>query len=275
MRAADFPYFDGPFLALAHRGGATYPANLHRENSVHAFTEAAGLGYHHLETDVHATADGVLLAFHDAILDRVTDRSGVIAELSYAEVRQARIHGIDPIPTLAELFTTFPGARFNIDAKSDTSVNLLTDTIAEHDAYDRVCVSSFGVARLHRLRRRLRQRLGQRLGRPVACAASSYGVAVNRFLPWFTWALNTPAPVLQIPVHTRVLGRDSRILTPALLRAAHRAGKQVHIWTVDDSELMERLIDAGVDGIFTDRIDTLKTVLTQRGLWAECEPEGP
>ena len=65
MRAHDFPYFDQPFAALAHRGGATYPANLARENTLHAFTEAVAMGYRYLETDVHATADGVLIAFHD------------------------------------------------------------------------------------------------------------------------------------------------------------------------------------------------------------------
>ena len=57
-------------------------------------------------------------------------------------------------------------------------------------------------------------------------------------------------------------------LSPGLLQAAHRSGKQVHVWTVDDAETMNRLIDVGVDGIFTDRIDTLKDVLQQRGLWA-------
>lgn len=259
MRAADYAYFDAPFLAFAHRGGASYPPNQHRENSRHAFSEAVALGYSYLETDVHATADGVLMAFHDAVLDRVTDSTGRIADLSHAEVLQARIHGIDPIPTLAELFTAFPQARFNIDAKSDTSVALLADTIAEHGAADRVCVSSFGIGRLHRLRRRL--------GRSVPSAASSAGVAVNRFLPWVTRALNSPAAVLQIPVDSVILGRTVAIATPALIAAAHRAGKHVHIWTVDDSELMERLIDAGVDGIFTDRVDTLKSVLSQRGLW--------
>jgi glycerophosphoryl diester phosphodiesterase len=64
-------------------------------------------------------------------------------------------------------------------------------------------------------------------------------------------------------------GRQLTVLTPALLEAAHRAGKKVQIWTVDDSETMERLIDTGVDGIFTDRIDTLKDVLIRRGLWTE------
>jgi len=259
MKAADFPYFDRPFLAFAHRGGASYGPNLHRENSLHAFTEAVALGYHYLETDVHATADGTLLAFHDAVLDRVTDRTGRIGELTWAEVSRARIHGIDPIPTLAELFTAFPEVRFNIDAKSDAAVDLLADTIDAYGAHQRVCVSSFGVRRLHRLRRRL--------GRPVASGASALGIAANRFLPWLTWAINTPAAALQMPVRSVILGRDTLILTPNLVKAVHRAGKQVHIWTVDDSELIERLIDVGVDGIFTDRIDSLKTVLSERGLW--------
>ena len=259
MKAAEYAYFDVPFAALAHRGGATYPPNLHRENSMHAFRQAVQLGYRYLETDVHSTADGELLAFHDAVLDRVTDRNGAIRRLPYAEVARARIHGIDPIPRLTDLLAEFPDARFNIDAKADTAVDRLVDVIAEHEAYDRICISSFGITRLHRLRRRL--------GRRVASAASSAGVAANRFLPWLTWALNSPAPVLQIPISLPFHGREVTALTPALLKAAHQAGKKVHIWTVDDSEVMERLIDLGVDGIFADRIDILKDVLIRRGRW--------
>jgi glycerophosphoryl diester phosphodiesterase len=261
MRAADYAFFDVPFTAFAHRGGATYEPNRHRENSLHAFKEAVALGYRYLETDVHATRDGVLLAFHDRVLDRVTDRAGAIAEMTYPQIADARIHGLDPIPQLSELLVEFPDARFNVDVKSAAAVTLLVATIEEHEAHDRVCVASFGIRRLYELRRRL--------GWRVPSAASAFGVAANRFLPWVTWALNTPAPVLQIPLSVHVLGRRLIVLTPALVEAAHRAGKKVQIWTVDDSETMERLIDAGVDGIFTDRVDTLKDVLTQRGLWAE------
>jgi len=57
------------------------------------------------------------------------------------------------------------------------------------------------------------------------------------------------------------------VLTDRLIRTVHRHGKQVHIWTIDDQATMERLIDAGVDGIFTDRPDTLKSVLQRRGRW--------
>jgi glycerophosphoryl diester phosphodiesterase len=260
VRAADsYPFFDAGFIPYAHRGGARYPPNLHRENTMHAFRQAVELGYRYLETDVHPTRDGVLMAFHDARLDRVSDARGPIADRTYAELREIRIGGLDPIPTLAELLTTFPDARFNIDAKADRSVDLLADLIAEHKAYDRVCVSSFGIARLHRLRRRV--------GSRVPSAATVAGVAVNRYAPWLTRALNTPAAALQLPEFQVVAGRRLRVLTPELLRTAHRAGKQVHVWTVDRAEDIERLIDLGVDGIFTDRIDTLKAVLQQRGLW--------
>ena len=261
MRAADYAFFDVPFTAFAHRGGATYEPNLYRENSLHAFKEAVALGYRYLETDVHATRDGVLLAFHDRVLDRVTDRTGAIAQLTYAEIAEARIHGMDPIPRLSELLAEFPDARFNVDVKSPPAVALLAAMIAEYEAYDRVCVASFGIRRLYELRRIL--------GWRVPSAASAMGIAANRFVPWMTWALNTPAPVLQVPISLDMLGRQLHVLTPALVETAHRAGKKVHIWTVDDSEIMGRLIDAGVDGIFTDRIDTLKDVLMHRGLWAE------
>ena len=79
--------------------------------------------------------------------------------------------------------------------------------------------------------------------------------------------LNTPAPALQLPLSHPVLGRELLIATPALIEAVHRASKKVHVWTIDDSETMARLVDAGVDGIFTDRIDLLKDVLLERGLW--------
>jgi glycerophosphoryl diester phosphodiesterase len=260
MRAADYDFFQPSFLPFAHRGGALYAPNLHRENTRHAFEQAAALGYRYFETDVHATADGVLLAFHDDRLDRVTDRTGMVATLPWSEVGRARIHGRDPIPRLSELLTAFPTGRFNIDAKSDGAVDLLADAIDEHEAWDRVCVSSFGVGRLHRLRRRL--------GRRVASSASAVGVAANRFLPWLTWVLNTSAPALQIPVRHLLGPREVTLLTPALVRAVHRAGKQVHVWTVDDAPLIEWLLDQEVDGIFTDRVDTLKSVLSARGRWA-------
>ena len=52
-------------------------------------------------------------------------------------------------------------------------------------------------------------------------------------------------------------------------RRAHATGKHVHVWTLDDPEEMRALLDRDVDGLFTDRTDLLKDVLTERGLWRE------
>jgi glycerophosphoryl diester phosphodiesterase len=248
-----YPYLDheGP-IAMAHRGGALHPDNIGYENSMHAFEQAVGLGYQYLETDLHATSDGVVIAFHDNRLDRVTDRPGVISELPWSEVQKARINGHEPIPLLSEVLEQFPQARLNLDIKADNGVLPAAKVIQELNAIDRVCVSSFSQARVWRIRRELGERL-----------ATGFGwqeIARLRFAPF---RLNSPGACLQIPEY---YGR-MRVLTPGLLRRAHALGKQVHVWTVDDLSTMHRLLDAGVDGLITDRTDLLRDVLIERGQW--------
>ena len=79
--------------------------------------------------------------------------------------------------------------------------------------------------------------------------------------------LRTPADVFQIPTSTTMRGRELRLVTRKLVDVAHRHGKQVHVWTIDEAEEMDQLLDLGVDGLVTDRIDTLKDVLTRRNQW--------
>ena len=129
---------EGP-IPFAHRGGAADGL----ENSLAAFGRAVDLGFRYLETDVHATADGVLLAFHDDVLDRVTDRTGVIGQLPWSEVGAARVDGKEPIPLLRELLDAWPDLRVNIDPKHDNAVEPLIDLLGRTDAVDRVCVGSF------------------------------------------------------------------------------------------------------------------------------------
>ena len=75
-----------------------------------------------------------------------------------------------------------------------------------------------------------------------------------------------PAGVVaaQVPVRQGPL----RVVDAAFLRLAHAAGLQVHVWTIDDPTEMNDLLDLGVDGIMTDRIEVLREVYTARGLWA-------
>ena len=94
-----------------------------------AFAAAVDLGYRYVETDVHATRDGVPVAFHDATLDRVTDGSGAIADLSWDQVRRARIAGVEPVPSLADLLGTWPDLRVNIDLKAASAIGPTTEVI--------------------------------------------------------------------------------------------------------------------------------------------------
>ena len=260
MRASEFAYFDTPTpIGLAHRGGAKVEANLRLENTLAAFRHAVGLGYRYLETDVHATSDGQLLAFHDHVLDRVTDARGAIARLPYATVQTARVNGTEPIPLLSDLLEEFPDVRINIDVKSVGAIEPLAAVIRAHAAVDRVCVGSFSRSRLRAVRRLL--------GPAVATAAGPSEVGVLRFAPSFlTEWIRSPAPVLQIPTGHVVGGRRLDLVTPGLVERLHAMGKHVHVWTIDDAAEMHRLFDLGVDGIVSDRIDTLAEVLAERGV---------
>jgi glycerophosphoryl diester phosphodiesterase len=248
-----YPYLDhdGP-IAMAHRGGAYHPDNLGYENSMRAFEQAVGLGYQYLETDLHATSDGVVVAFHDGRLDRVTDRTGIISQLPWSEVKQAKINGREPIPLLTEVLEHFPTTRLNLDIKADNGVLPAASVLRDANAIDRVCVSSFSQARVQRIRAELGDRLATGFGQNE--------IARLRFSPL---RFNSPGACLQIPEY---FGRI-KVLTPALLRRAHALGKQVHVWTVDDPADMHRLLDAGVDGLITDRTDLLREVLLERGQW--------
>lgn len=244
---------------MAHRGGALLAANVGRENTLRAFTNAVELGYRYLETDVHVTADGVLIAFHDEDLDRVTDSTGAIADLPWAQVRQARVGGSEPIPRLDDLLEAFPDQRFNIDIKAPGAVDPLVAAIQSHGAQDRVCVGSFDGARLRRFRRLA--------GSGVATSSTTRGVVWTRFVPFVPRLLSATGLALQIPVDHVLAGRRVRLVTSGLIATAQAAGRQVHVWTVDDPVQMHELIDLGVDGLISDRIDVLRSVCVERGLW--------
>ncbi|PVG84067.1 glycerophosphodiester phosphodiesterase [Nocardioides gansuensis] len=247
-------------LAFAHRGGAYHPEIEGLENTVAAFRHAVDLGYRYLETDVHVTSDGELLAFHDAVLDRVTDHTGSLATTTYAEVQRALIGGRERVPTLAELFDSFPHVRFNIDIKAAPAVPVLARFIQEREAWDRVLVGSFDGHSLEAFRRLTDGR--------VATSAHLLEVLAFLLLPSARLArlVTRGRPVaLQIPHrHRRVTVASRRVV-----RRAHAAGLQVHVWTVDDPGEMEALLDRGVDGLFTDRTDILRDVLRSRGQWEE------
>ncbi len=242
-------------MAFAHRGGTSaYP-----ENTMPAFQHAVDLGYQFIETDVHATRDGVLLAFHDEELDRVTDKTGRIAELDYAEVAKARIDGKEPIPLFADLLAAWPDVRINIDPKLDNAAEPLVNVLKQANVLHRVCVTSFSGRRTKWIREELGSNLCTGLG-PLGALRLRLS---SLFRPLGGSWEGTVEGCAQIPVRQNGL----RVVDQELIDRAHELDLQVHVWTIDDREEMNRLIDLGVDGLMTDQPETLKSVLEGRKKW--------
>lgn len=252
-------------IASAHRGGAGEAP----ENTLEAFEIAVALGYRYLETDAHLTRDGVLVAFHDDRLDRVTDRTGAIAELGIVEVESAdagyafspdgggsfpfRGHGIR-VPRLEEILVRWPEVRINIDPKSDPCVEPLVALLDRLGAWSRGCIGSFSDRRLRRIRG---------LSRGAACTSMGpRSVALGRLAATFGTMARLGADCLQVPMRQGPFP----IVTERFVQAAHRVGLPVHVWTINDEATMDELLDLGVDAIMSDRLRLLKDVFARRGL---------
>jgi glycerophosphoryl diester phosphodiesterase len=250
-----FAYLDrGTPIAFAHRGGAARGD----ENSLAAFGRAVGAGYQYLETDVHATADGVCVVFHDQTLDRMLGRPGRVQDVTFRELRAERIGGESVVPTLAEVLEEHPDVRFNVDLKSDATVDPAIETIWRAGARDRVLLASFDDRRIKWARKLCGPRQATSLGvREVAALklGSVHGRALAGFVPGVAAA--------QVPLRYKGV----KIVDRRFVNYAHKLGMQVHVWTVDDPAQMRELLDLGVDGIMTDHIEVLREVLHQRGQW--------
>lgn len=248
------PFLDDPPLAFAHRGGAATGD----ENTVEAFTRAVAAGYRYLEIDVHATRDEVAVVVHDETLDRVAGTAAAVADLTYQDLQRVPVGG-GVIPRLDDVLALWPDIRFNLDVKSDAAVEPSVAAIGRVGCADRMLLASFSDPRLRRLRAGTGGRIVTSLSQKEAfrfwLASRAGGKAV----------LDPTAVAVQVPVRHKRL----RVVDRRLIALAHRYGLHVHVWTVDDPAEMAGLLDLGVDGIMTDRIDVLRDVFVHRGLWKD------
>ncbi|HEX8707202.1 MAG TPA: glycerophosphodiester phosphodiesterase [Pyrinomonadaceae bacterium] len=253
-------------LVMAHRGGG----GLWPENTIYAFTNAARLPVDVLEMDLHATADGELVVIHDDTLDRTTNGTGRVAEMTLARLKTLdaayrfstdggqsfplRGKGIT-VPTLREVFDALPRMRLNIDIKQDrpSIVKPFCRMIRRSGMTDRVMVASF------------RQEVLDEFRRECGEVATSASVAdVRAFLAAGNVGQGAPrspfARALQLPEYAG--GRQ--VLNRQLVEIAHAHRVEVHVWTINDEAAMRRMIELGVDGIITDYPDRLIKLLEGR-----------
>ena len=257
MRLPNKPFaHQGGVVVLAHRGWR----GLYPENTMLSFKKAAELPIDGLEIDIHQTADGVLVVCHDDTVDQTTNGNGRIQDHTFAELQQLdagnrftpdsghtfpfRGQGIT-IPTLAEVFETFPNLWINIDMKQETPslVRPFADLIRQHNVAHHLCVGSFSNKTVAEFRR--------------ACPEVTHVASHAEVLRWLVldrlrlerlyWG---QGKVLQIPPIDP--GTGLQLVTPRSVRSAHRNNIAVHVWTVNLPTDMQRLIDMGVDGLISD-----------------------
>jgi glycerophosphoryl diester phosphodiesterase len=230
---------------MAHRGLALDGV---LENSLDAFAAALAAGAQYLETDVHATADGHAVLLHDPDLRRLAGSDAVVSALTLSELR-----AVDPlgnrICTLVDALQTFPSARFNIDVKAAAASAPVAAAIRDASAADRVLVTSFSSSRRTATLARIGD-VATSASAPQALGAVIGGLLGIRRL---ASAVLRHVDAVQIPERLGPI----HLTSPRMLRAFHDAGVEVHVWTVNDLTDMRRLLDAGVDGIVTDRCDLL------------------
>lgn len=208
---------------IAHRGfAALYP-----ENTLAAVTRAAEVA-DVVEVDVRRCGSGELVVIHDATVDRVTDGTGRVADLTLAELSELSVIGSgEPVPTLSAVLEAIPPAvGVNVELKER---GLVGDAVVALSTVDNdALVSSFDPAVL--------EAVGD--GAPTAYLYVDDPEGVERAVDLDCAALH--------PHHQRCIGTD-------LVARAHDAGLSVHAWTVASAVTAKALGGAGVDGIIADR----------------------
>ena len=251
------------FLAIAHRGGRS----LGPENTLYTFKRAVELGTDVLEMDLQTTSDGALVILHDREVDRTTNGTGAVDSFTLSDLKKLdagfrwspdnfrsyplRNKGVT-IPTLTEVFKAFPDTRINIEIKSSqvNTIQNLCRSIRDNRMSQKVMVACFDSGKLGEFRSLCPE------------VATSTGASEAAMFYWLQWAnlesaYSPSAQALQIP---ETYGQY-RIATRRFLDAAHARNMRVHVWTVNDVEAMQRLIDLGVDGIMTDYPERLVKIL--------------
>jgi len=268
-------------LNYAHQGGAREAPS----STLLAMRRALDAGAVALELDLHATADRELVVCHDATVDRTTDGAGCIAEMSLDAVQSLDNahwwvpgsvvdHQADPadyplrgrapadpelrIPTLREVLEAFPTAYLNVDIKQtapsvEPYERLVADLFREHGREEDVIVASFFDAATDAF---------SALAPEVSTAAGLGAMA------GFYFAVrdgSEPPPMRHHALQVPPTHEGTTVVDAAFVGAAHGAGLAVHVWTIDEADEMERLIELGVDGIMTDRPSVLADVLRSTG----------
>lgn len=267
---------DAP-LVIAHQGGNQEAPG----NTMAAFDRAVAVGADALEFDVALTADGELVIIHDLTVDRTTDGSGAVSELTISELarldaafgledesgRPIRDPALNPfigqgigVPALRDLFARHPQMPMLIEIKNDGELGSsaaaeLASLIDEYNRADRTIVASFHEDSLVAFR-------DASGGSVVTSASQGEMIPYYAFfrLGWRPFNNRPPFAALQLPTTFDVGPITLDLTTASFRRYTTRRGLPIHYWTINDDAEMVRLAQLGAAGLITDRPEAMRGI---------------
>ena len=234
-------------IVTAHRG-ASYVAP---ENTLSAMSAAIEAGAEFAELDVGLTRDGHVVLMHDRTVDRTTDGTGDLGDFSLEELEALEAGSWfseefagEPIPTLREVMQLARGKlKLNIEIKTSraepTIAAQVVEIIRSEGFVDDCMVTSFSRETIEEVKR-----------------------IAPELRTGFIFGEDYPEDVFE--GGWEVLSSNHEVVDSAFVARAKQSGKSVHVWTVDDRDLMLRLIGLGVDGIISNRPALLLEVLAEK-----------
>lgn len=245
-----FEQFSNPMI-FAHRGSCA----LAPENTLPSFELAFAHQADAIELDAKLSRDGIVMVIHDQTVDRTTDGTGKVNQLSLSELKRLdagaffgkEFTGVR-IPTLDEVFECVGLKLFvnveltNYKSSDDTLVEKVVEVVKRHNMQDRVLFSSFLPKNLVKSQAMLPQTPVALLCLPGVMGVISRSVFSRHYSPHIIH------PFLS-DVSTRYVELE------------HKAGRRVHVWTVNAEKDIQRLKNDGVDGLFTDNPLNTRNIL--------------
>jgi glycerophosphoryl diester phosphodiesterase len=228
-------------IVTSHRGAGF----LEPENTLRAIRRAIDLGADQVEIDVHLTQDGHLVLMHDATVDRTTNGTGTVAELTLTAIRQLDAGQGERVPTLEEVLALTDGKITpQIELKGPGVGSAVIKTLHSLRCTEKVILTSF-----------LHQQLAE---------ARQLDPDIHTGALWGRLPENVVLQAERLGVQALHLWHQ--FITPEIVTDAHARGLLVRAWNANKEEEMQRLIDLGVDAIGSDRPDLLLDVCRQAGV---------
>ncbi len=220
-------------LRIGHRGAAGHAP----ENTLAAIWKARSFHADFIEVDLRETSDGHLVLLHDDTIDRTTNKSGTLAEMSLEQVQRLDAGNWQRIPTLEEALDISGNAIGVILELKVQGIGNEACAIVKRVGFSGTLIyASFLTEELHCVRQ--------------ADPAAQIMVLQHRHLP--------RDPVAEVvALNASHVGLHYSTVTPILLQTYHNLGRQVFAYTVNEPKDIRRMRDMGIDGIVSDFPDRI------------------